>query len=816
MSKEARLNVVANLIRSDEEKGPWTPDAWLAHHLPRIQDLMGTGIDAPPDLFTEAIPFSPNDATAGAENELQTAVIGDKENVDFPLAIEGSNYFQNLRKRAEAGDTSRRLLDDLRAYLDRNPDRVWENSWVRFPRARLSRYADGVFSRDLRADKTVECGPERTDACKFTPILHGHAHVRIPVSYLLKLSLADVIGAPPEVHPTVKSTGERLMGHFLNDNSSPETFSFHPVPMTRSYGMGKGIARETLKRFLLSQLLIQYANRRFGLLESDQRAVIYFAPHTHVRQKRLNDLISDSFYRELFMSPCLCGWDRGEEKHRYMRLCHQVLSRSQLNAVSHLREAGIITRNLVVMPSLSNLSLANNGTHVSLGSRKLTALMRDEASGFGPREEKYMGDLAIKIIEHFLPLFVGTYSAAPYRLDFWDFHPEKALGFLPHELDFTHLRMIWRRWKKKAKLKVLGRPVTPFGPRALDQWVSRGFRLKGDFVHDFRLLDYFVAVKSTDRSPALDGTLDNQARLKRDLADFGVFDSAMPVYLLYRLREFASMGFSGFEGRYYSQFENIMGDMGAAASLQALITALAFRYILRGEVAHGDIPDHPGVESERRQIFFGAAIGIPTFYVRKDTRNRFLNRIIAAIRRTRMSRRYPGYIRVYNDEYRRALLAVIREDGPDIVEMMGAEETLGDLARRIEDPKGCAAAGRLASGILESAGATHPMQLTGEEFGLASERFYRNILRKRQIGEALALLEVDFKNMDAYAILGRDVYRDSLAHILGEGRAGPFLNGVASEAAEERIGEEDLIRLIHLTLLSIHHDIRKAEQSELP
>jgi hypothetical protein len=31
---------------------------------------------------------------------------------------------------------------------------------------------------------------------------------------------------------------------------------------------------------------------------------------------------------------------------------------------------------------------------------------------------------------------------ALYRLDFWDFHPEKALEFLPHEPDFTHLRMI--------------------------------------------------------------------------------------------------------------------------------------------------------------------------------------------------------------------------------------------------------------------------------------------------------------------------------------------------------------------------------------
>jgi hypothetical protein len=126
--------------------------------------------------------------------------------------------------------------------------------------------------------------------------------------------------------------------------------------------------------------------------------------------------------------------------NRYMHLCHTVLSRSQLNAVIKLREAGIIVNNLVVLPSTSNISLANNGTHISLGSRLLTRLMQDPHSGYGPLEEKHYGDLAIKIVEHFLPLFVGTYSAAPYRIDFMDFHPERVLGFLPHELDFTHLR----------------------------------------------------------------------------------------------------------------------------------------------------------------------------------------------------------------------------------------------------------------------------------------------------------------------------------------------------------------------------------------
>src|SRR5271166_1288976 len=82
------------------------------------------------------------------------------------------------------------------------------------------------------------------------------------------------------------------------------------------------------------------------------------------------------------------------------------------------------------------------------------------------------------MFEHFLPLFVGTHSAAPYRIDFGQFHPERLLAFLPHELDFTHLRLMWREWKEKARLRILGHPVTPYGTPSLDRFVARAFRLR--------------------------------------------------------------------------------------------------------------------------------------------------------------------------------------------------------------------------------------------------------------------------------------------------------------------------------------------------
>ncbi len=188
-----------------------------------------------------------------------------------------------------------------------------------------------------------------------------------------------------------------------------------------------------------------------------------------MHQQELAACISDSFYRELFMSPCLSGWSDGEEKSVYMHLCHQVMTRSQLSAIVKLREAGIVANDLIVLPNLSNVSLANNGMHVSIGSRRLSEAL-GEHGGFSPGEEKRLGDLAVKIYEHFLVLFVGIFSAAPYRVAFDDFHPERLLSFLPHELDFTHLRLMWREWKEKASLRAFGHSLTPYGPRC---WTAR-------------------------------------------------------------------------------------------------------------------------------------------------------------------------------------------------------------------------------------------------------------------------------------------------------------------------------------------------------
>ena len=763
------------------------------------------GIEAGQKDLYDRLPFVGDDMTAGSETELQAVVVGDCRQVDLPLTIQESRYFANLQRRTRSGETPPRLLHELHEFLHDNSQQVWENSWVRFARRRLSPFAEKVFERDLLADKELPQDGQRSDASRYQFAgAKGEPWLRVPVSYLIKLALADLLGNQWQPDSELQRIGERLLDHYLNDNSSPETFSFHVANLSPETGMGRGLARETAKRFLFTQLLIRYANLRFGLLEEGQEAMVYFAPHPPLRQKQLNGMIPDAFYRHLFMSPCLSGWNRGERKHSYMQLCHQVLSRSQLNAVAKLREAGIITNNLVVLPNVSNTSLANNGVHISIGSKRLTEACRSNPA-FGAAQEKYLGDLATKIMEHFLPLFVTTYSAAPYRLEFSDFHPERALGFLPHELDFTHLRMLWRRWKKKASLSFFGHAMTPFGPSWLDRTLSHIFGLRGDLVPDFRLIDYPVAFLSTEQSPAYNGLLGNQELLKGDLADMGIFDRQMSLYQFFKLREFATMGFSGFEGRTYSLFPDLDQDLTGATNLQALLCALAYKYMASGQVRHRHIPDTPFVESERRQIFFGLSIGIPTFYVRRNTRNRFLLKILKQTDRVRTSRRYPGYFRVYQRDYCQALLKVLREDAGDLIEMFNFAPLLDDLGQRLELPREHSAAGKLIQGI-SAGGSADPLKRDAAEFNRAAEQHYREKLRRQHMEQSLTLLQDDLRQLEIGSQPQGSHLRATLGEIMEGRNSLAFLLAIKPDLLSDRLGLQPLVRLLNLMLLTEQRD----------
>ncbi len=114
-----------------------------------------------------SLPFAPADATAGSESEMQTVVMGKRTNVDLPLVIEQSNYLANIRRRAKSGDTSTKIMTDLEQYLNANNKGIWENSWVRFPRKKLGKYAEEVLQHDLSADKDNPAKGKRADIDRF-------------------------------------------------------------------------------------------------------------------------------------------------------------------------------------------------------------------------------------------------------------------------------------------------------------------------------------------------------------------------------------------------------------------------------------------------------------------------------------------------------------------------------------------------------------------------------------------------------------------------------------------------------------------------
>jgi hypothetical protein len=747
-------------------------------------------------VSSDRLPFAASgDATAGSEDELQAVVAGTAQ-CDLPSIIRESRFFRNMAHRSASGESPRSTLLDMEEFLNDSRG-VWENSWIRFPEARLSRYALEVLNNDLRVEARGVVR-DRCDAHRFR-FVHNREHwLRIPISYALKLALADVIGTQPHLPEIIRRGGVRLMRNFLNDNTSPETTSFNVVRSDEGRQLGQQVTREAARRFLFTSLLVSWANRRFALLENGQRALVYHAPLPSVHQQELSSCISDSFYRELFMSPCLSGWSDGEEKHRYMQLCHQVLSRSQLNAVAKLREAGIIANELIVLPSLSNVSLANNGVHVSIGSRFLAGSSR---AAVQQQELKRLGDLAIKIYEHFLVLFVGTYTAAPYRFDFTHFHPERLLSFLPHELDFTHLRLLWREWKEKAEISLCGRPLTPYGPRSFDCLLAKLFHLRGDAVPDARLLTYPVAWLASESASALDGSAGNVQRLSSELDELGILDERMSFYMPLRLRERHRDGYSGFEARYYSLFPSYDRDMVPAADLQQFLLALAYRLSLQGDLMHEQIPNDPTSESERRQPFFFSAAGLPAFYVRHDTGNYFLRQLLQSCRETRRSWRHARYLRVSIRDYRRALIRYVEQSAGDLVEALNMRSTLEDLANRCEDDQQHAST-RLMNGILNGT-TKSAMQLPAREFNSMAEDFYRETLRRDNLREALAHVREDLRTFERHA---SSEMRGCLRHGVRVQNATRLLADVEGPMSRDELSLHEIATLLNLLLLLIARD----------
>lgn len=741
----------------------------------------------------DTLPYCHKDLTAGSEMEFQVAVLGSWKNVDLPQSILGSDDLTDQKKRVARGESSSTRLSQLVDFLKNPKTSVWENSWVRIPVKKTSKSVNEEFLNDMHSDRLDSSSVLRSDRNIFEFEKDGEKWIRVPVSYLLNLALASIQG---ESIPQVEQFVEKLKIHFLNDNTSPESTSFHVMNPGEASGRGIEIAREASFRFLFSQLLVQYANQKFGLLESGQKVEIFFQPHPAENQKSLNRLISDNQYRELFCSPCLSGWQNGEKKAAYMRLCHEVLSRSHLNIIPKIKDAGILKNNLVVLPSTSSTSLSNNGIHLTLGSKLLTEMRSRQDSGFGAEEEKSLVDLVSKVVEHFLGLFVGYISASPYRLDFKDFHPEVALGFLPHQLTGKHLRMIWRRWRVKAKNRCLGRTMKPYGPYWIDRIRQILFRLKGDHVPDYRLIDYPISFLSTEKKSSQNGLLGNHDRLKGDLERESVFDSRMSMYLPFKPRSYDSHGFVGIESRIHSLFPSFKQDFALCSDLLILLTAFAHQQIIAGRVNHDSIPDDPDSESERRQLIFASALGLPTAFIRPHGPDLFMGRVLAYCEGSRRSYRYKGKIRVSVQEYLKGCLKLIKVSSSELISHLGMSETIQEIESRIDYPRERSSAGRITGAVLKNLQVSSPMNVCAQKFNQGLEEWCRGDLCNDQLEEAFEDLRATLIRLKPNTEFQSQVSElENIQNPLG------FVDEVQKSIVQQDCSEDKIATLISLMIL---------------
>jgi hypothetical protein len=211
------------------------------------------------------------------------------------------------------------------------------------------------------------------------------------------------------------------------------------------------------------------------------------------------------------------------------------------------------------------------------------------------------------------------------------------------------------------------------------------------------------------------------------------------------------------------------------------------------------------VESERRQIFFGSAIGIPTFYVRKDNPNRLMREILALAQQTRTSRRYPKYIRIPALAYRRALLGLLRRDAQDLITLLDLEETMRDLEQRLEHPEEHAAAFRLTRQVLGPR-KKNPLKLNAHEFNQSMETHYRGSLKKSHISEALCVLRGEVRRLDSWESWRSVSYNLALLKIMNGRNTSEYIREMEPDILDETLSSDLSRKLIQLILLTYHHN----------
>jgi hypothetical protein len=293
--------------------------------------------------------------------------------------------------------------------------------------------------------------------------------------------------------------------------------------------------------------------------------------------------------------------------------------------------------------------------------------------------------------------------------------------------------------------------------------------------------------------------------LSSELDELGIVDQKMSFYMPLRLREHERDGYSGFEARYYSLFPSYDRDMAPAVRLQQFLLGVAYKLALQGEWTHEQIPDDPTSESERRQPFFFSAAGLPAFYVHRDSRNQLLRTILLNCKKTRPSRRHPGYVRISIRDYRRAALAFVQQTGAELADSMGMRSTLVDLASRCDDRRQ-EASGRLMNSVM--GGSTEgAMSVEAREFNRMAEDFYRDGLRREHLREAFSHLREDLATLEK-----SDELRHRIRHGVRVQDPARFLQDVEPRVPADDLSLQEVAALLNLLLVLTEQDARRTAE----
>ena len=154
---------------------------------------------------------------------------------------------------------------------------------------------------------------------------------------------------------------------------------------------------------------------------------------------------------------------------------------------------------------------------------------------------------------------------------------------------------------------------------------------------------------------------------------------------------------------------------------------------------------------------------------------------------------------------------MLKDDAPELIEMGKLHDTIRDLADRIDEDGRDSVANRLTRRICEAAGVSSPMALTADEFNAAAEIFYRERLKREQMGQALDQWSEQVRQLDAMSAWRSGHFNQALFAVLKGRDASSFISTVRSAVIAEELPLAAVTRLIHLMLLTISHMRRQSE-----